>query len=96
VLAAIDFTTIEVWTNGGLVTYYVLFVMEIKSCRVHFAGCTTTRDKAWMNQVARNISGVGRSLTTVKFLSRLCDDVFDSNRNAALAMALVCGFHQAE
>ena len=25
VLAAIDFTTIEVWTRGGLVTYYLLF-----------------------------------------------------------------------
>ena len=29
VLASIDFTTIEVWTKGGLVTYYLLFVMEI-------------------------------------------------------------------
>jgi len=28
-LAAIDFTTVEVWTKGGLVTYYVLFVMEL-------------------------------------------------------------------
>ncbi len=40
VLAAIDFTTIEVWTRGGLVTYYLLFVMELKTRRVHFAGCT--------------------------------------------------------
>ena len=30
VLAAIDFTAVEVWTKGGLVTYYLLFVMEIK------------------------------------------------------------------
>ena len=29
VLAAIDFTTVEVWTTGGLVTYYLLFVMEL-------------------------------------------------------------------
>lgn len=29
VLAAIDFTTIEVWTKGGLVTFYLLFVMEL-------------------------------------------------------------------
>ncbi len=42
VLAAIDFTTIEVWTNRGLVTFYLLFVMELKTRRVHFAGCTTT------------------------------------------------------
>ena len=40
VLAAIDFTTIEVWTKGGLVTFYLLFVMELKTRRVHFAGCT--------------------------------------------------------
>ena len=40
VLAAIDFTTIEVWTNRGLVTFYLLFVMELKTRRVHFAGCT--------------------------------------------------------
>jgi hypothetical protein len=25
VLAAIDFTTIDVWTRGGLVTFYLLF-----------------------------------------------------------------------
>ena len=41
VLAAVDFTTIEVWTKGGLVTYYLLFVMELKTRRGHFAGCTT-------------------------------------------------------
>ena len=40
VLAAIDFTTVEVWTPGGLVTYYLLFVMELKTRRVHLAACT--------------------------------------------------------
>ena len=29
VLAAIDFTTIEVWTRRALVKYYLLFVMEV-------------------------------------------------------------------
>ena len=42
VLAAIDFTTIEVWTKGGLVTFYLLFVMEVATRRVHFAGCTAS------------------------------------------------------
>ena len=28
-LGAIDFTTIEVWTKNGLVTYYLLFVMKL-------------------------------------------------------------------
>jgi len=30
VLAAIDFTTVEVWTKSGLIAYYLLFVMELK------------------------------------------------------------------
>ncbi len=28
VLASVDFTTIEVWTRSGLVTYYLLFLMH--------------------------------------------------------------------
>jgi len=58
VLGAIDFTTIEVWTKGGLVTYYLLFVMEIATRRVCFAGCTTNPDEVWMKQVARNLTDV--------------------------------------
>jgi transposase InsO family protein len=56
VLAAIDFTTIEVWTRGGLVTYYLLFVMELKTRRVHFAGCTPNPKETWMKQIARNLT----------------------------------------
>ena len=56
VLAAIDFTTIEVWTKRGLVTYYLLFVMELKTRRVHFAGCTPNPDGAWMKQIARELT----------------------------------------
>ena len=53
---AIDFTTIEVWTRGGLVTYYLLFVMEVATRRVHFAGCTANPDEPWMKQIARNLT----------------------------------------
>ena len=56
VLAAIDFTTIEVWTKGGLLTYYLLFVMELKTRRVHFAGATVHPDETWMKQIARNLT----------------------------------------
>jgi HTH-like domain len=34
VLAAVDFTTIEVWSSRGLVTCYLLFVMELAT-RAH-------------------------------------------------------------
>ena len=56
VLAAIDFTTIEVWTKGGLVTYYLLFVMEVATRRVHFAACTPTLGDDLMKQIARNLT----------------------------------------
>ena len=56
VMAAIDFTTVEVWTKGGLVTFYLLFVMELKTRRVHFAGCTTSPDEVWMKQTARELT----------------------------------------
>jgi putative transposase len=56
VLAAIDFTTVEVWTKGGLITFYLLFVMKLKTRQVHFAGCTTNPDEAWMKQIARELT----------------------------------------
>jgi putative transposase len=56
VLASIDFTTVEVWTKGGLVTFYLLFVMEFKTRMVHFAGCTPNPDEPWMKQIARNLT----------------------------------------
>jgi putative transposase len=55
-LAAIDFTTVEVWTKGGLVTYYVLFAMELKTRRVTCAGITPYPDAAWMLQIGRNLT----------------------------------------
>jgi len=56
VLAAIDFTSVEVWTPRGLVTFYLLFVIELKTRRVEFAGCTTNPDELWMKQIARNLT----------------------------------------
>jgi putative transposase len=58
VLGAIDFTTIEVWAKGGLVTFYLLFVMEIATRRVHFAGCTPNPGEQWMKQIAKNLTDV--------------------------------------
>ena len=56
VLAAIDFTTVEVWTKNGLVTFYLLFAMELTTRRVHFAGCTANPNEAWMKQAARELT----------------------------------------
>jgi putative transposase len=59
VLAAIDFTTVEVWTHTGLTTFYLLFVMELQTRRVHFAGCTARPLEAWMKQAARELTSSG-------------------------------------
>ena len=40
-LFSVDFTTIEVWTTGGLVTFYIMAVMHLKTRRVEIAGITT-------------------------------------------------------
>jgi putative transposase len=55
-LAAIDFTTVEVWTKTGLVTFYLLFIMELATRRIHFAGSTANPEEAWMKQIARNLT----------------------------------------
>jgi len=47
---------------------YVLFVMDLKSRHVHFAGCTTTPDKAWMKQIARNVNGLEGFLDGCRYL----------------------------
>ena len=56
VLVAPDFCTAEVWTLGGLVTYYGLFFLQLSSRKVHVAGVTPYSQQAWMVQVARTIT----------------------------------------
>jgi putative transposase len=56
VLVATDFFTAEVWTLGGLVTYYVLFFIHLESREIHVAGVTPHPHEAWMVQVARNVT----------------------------------------
>jgi putative transposase len=56
VLVATDFFTAEVWTLGGLVTYYVLFFIHLGSRQVHVAGVTPHPNEAWMVQMARNVT----------------------------------------
>ena len=51
-----DFFTTEVWTPLGLTTFYVLFLIDLKSRRAHVAGITATPDGAFIAQVARNLT----------------------------------------
>ena len=56
VLAATDFFTVEVATWHGLVTYYVLVVMELVTRRVHIAGITPHPTAAFMQQCGRQLT----------------------------------------
>jgi putative transposase len=56
VLAAMDFFTVEVATWHGLVTYYVLVVMELATRRVQIAGITPHPTAAFMQQCARQLT----------------------------------------
>lgn len=64
VLAATDFFTTEVWTKGGLVTYYVLFFIHIRTRRIHIAGLTPHPTEEWMTQMARNVTMVDDGFQT--------------------------------
>jgi putative transposase len=56
VLAATDFFTVEVVTWHGLVTYYVLIVMELVTRRVQIAGVTPHPTDTFMQQCARQLT----------------------------------------
>jgi putative transposase len=56
VLVATDFFTTEVWTLGGLMTFYILFFIELDSRRVHIAGVTPHPNEPWMMQIARQVT----------------------------------------
>jgi len=47
---------LTVWTKSGLVTVYLLFVMELKTRKVHFVGCTPNPTEDWMKHAARNLT----------------------------------------
>jgi putative transposase len=56
VLAAMDFFTVEVATWHGLVTYYVLLVMDLATRRVQVAGITPHPTATFMQQCARQLT----------------------------------------
>jgi putative transposase len=52
-MLAVDFFTVE---TISLQRLYVLFFIELGSCRVHLAGCTANPTGAWVTQQARQFA----------------------------------------
>jgi putative transposase len=57
-ICALDFFTVEVLTMTGLVRYFVLFAIDLKSRHVEIAGIVAQPYEAWMRQIARNLTAV--------------------------------------
>ena len=55
-ISAADFFPVEVWGLRGLVTFYVLLVIELSTRRLYFAGATPNPNTEWMMQIARNLT----------------------------------------
>ena len=55
-LVAADFFTTEVMSWRGLVTYYTLFVIQLRSRLVLVCGTTVSPDSEWMKHVARQLT----------------------------------------
>jgi len=55
-IAATDFFAAEVLTWSGLVRFFVLFVIDLRTRRVEIAGIARRPDGEWMKQIARNLT----------------------------------------
>ena len=79
-IAATDFFTVEVLTPRGLIRYFVLLVMDLKTRRVEIAGITHQPYDAWMTQVARNLTDmVGGFLRGTRVLIHDRDPLFSGH-----------------
>ena len=52
-IAAVDFTTVEVWTRNGLTTFYILVAIRLKNRRVEIAGVTANPDGRDITRMTR-------------------------------------------
>jgi transposase InsO family protein len=76
-IAATDFFSVEVLTRVGLVRYFVLFVIDLKTRRVEVAGIVPQADGDWMKQIARNLTDCDSGfLNGVRYLIHDRDPLF--------------------
>ena len=79
----------EVWSPTGLVRFYVLFVIDIATRRVHIAGISSGPNRNWMSQMARNLTGWNDFLSDKRYLIHDRDPLFTNEFQAILKAANV-------
>ncbi len=85
---ATDFFTVEVLTARGLIRYFVLFVIDLKSRRVEIAGISHQPYDDWMKQMARNLTdAIDGFLRDARFLIHDRDPLFSASFRATLSPA---------
>ncbi len=96
VIAAADFFTTEVWTARGLVTHYILFVIQHATRAVQIAGITSNPDGEFMAQVARNLTSHDNGfLSGMRYLILDNDTKFTAQFQRILQDAGVAVVHTA-
>jgi len=84
-IAATDFFTVEVFTLRGLVTHYVLFVLDLASRTVKIGGITPHPHEVWMVQMARNLTDAEEPfLRRTRFLIMDRDTKYSASFRAVL------------
>lgn len=84
-LLACDFFTVE---TLGLRTLYVLFFIELRTRRVHLAGCTAHPTSAWVTQQARQVSwSIQDGTLPIRYLIHDRDTKFPARFDTVFASA---------
>jgi len=90
-IAATDFFSVEVVTWRGLVRYFVLFVIDLKTRRIKIVGISRSPDGQWMSQVARNLTDIES-----RFLERTRYLIYDRDPLFTEQLRIECEWEGAE
>ena len=93
-LIAADFFTTEVLSWNGLIAFYTLFVIDLRSRSVHVCGTTVSPNAEWIRQAARQFVdsmdgfALGKTHVIIDRDTKYCDDFRQTLETAGLKIVL--------